>query len=351
MPKVSVIIPVYNEERYLAECLDSILHQTLTDLEILCIDAGSTDSSLSLLQQYALQDSRITVLTQNRQLDAGSARNLGLEHATGQYLSFLDADDLFQEKMLEDAYQKAIQDCADVVIYAAQQLDMQTSRICQMPWSLELRNCPKQSPFSPEQMAKHLFNSFQNWTWNKLFRHDFIKANHIRFQAIQRTNDMAFTCEALALAKTISVLPKEYVRYRVGTGTSLQQTTDRSPTCFWEAYKETKARLLAAGVYETYRQSFLNAVLSGTVTNLQSVKNEASCQAIVHLIQTESDVFELDLYPRNYFYNPTDYRIFRSCQDGQYQPSHTFLSGLLGCIADHGLIYTIKYAYQKLFLR
>lgn len=351
MPKVSVIIPVYNEERYLAECLDSILQQTLTDLEVLCVDAGSTDSSPSILRSYSFQDHRIAVITGNQRLDAGSARNLGLDRASGEYLAFLDADDLFHPTMLEDAYQKAKKDNSDIVIYAAQQLDMKTGHTAQMPWSLEYRNCPKSSPFSPDQMSKHLFNSFQNWTWNKLFRHEFIKANRIRFQAVQRTNDMAFTCEALALAKGISVLPREYVSYRVGTGTSLQQTTDRSPTCFWDAYKETKNRLISAGVYETYRQSFLNAVLSGTVSNLRSVKSEDSIHAILHLIQTESDEFGIDQLPGSYFYNPSDYQTFRRCQSGQYQPDQRSHLGLLSCIADHGLIYTIKYAFRKLFLR
>lgn len=92
MIKVSVIIPVYNVEKYLEECLDSIINQTLKEIEIICIDDGSTDSSLNVLENYKKKDKRIIVL-QQQNLGAGAARNKGLDLARGKYLSFLDADD------------------------------------------------------------------------------------------------------------------------------------------------------------------------------------------------------------------------------------------------------------------
>ena len=93
-PKVSVIIPVYNVEEYLRECLDSIVKQTLREIEIICVDDGSTDNSLEILKEYAKKDNRITVITQ-KNLHAGVARNAGLAVAKGEYLSFLDSDDFF----------------------------------------------------------------------------------------------------------------------------------------------------------------------------------------------------------------------------------------------------------------
>ena len=92
--KVSVIIPVYNVEKYLRECIDSILNQTLRDLELICVDDGSTDGSLEILHEYEKADSRVKVLTQHN-MGAGAARNKGLAIATGEYLSFLDSDDFF----------------------------------------------------------------------------------------------------------------------------------------------------------------------------------------------------------------------------------------------------------------
>ena len=94
-PKVSVIIPVYNVEQYLRECLNSVIKQTLKEIEIICVDDGSTDNSLDILKEYAEKDHRITIITQ-KNLHAGVARNAGLSIAKGEYLSFLDSDDFFE---------------------------------------------------------------------------------------------------------------------------------------------------------------------------------------------------------------------------------------------------------------
>lgn len=94
MIKISIIIPVYNCEKYLEECLDSVLRQTLKEYEIICVDDGSTDCTIDILKKYAEQDSRIKVLHQKNQ-GAGVARNLGLKHAEGEYIAFLDSDDYY----------------------------------------------------------------------------------------------------------------------------------------------------------------------------------------------------------------------------------------------------------------
>ena len=114
-PKVSVIIPVYNVELYLRICLESVLKQNLKEIEIICVDDGSTDKSLDILLEYAAKDNRITVLKQEN-LYAGVARNAGLAVARGEYLSFLDSDDFFEPDMHEEMYKKAKEDGSDVVV-------------------------------------------------------------------------------------------------------------------------------------------------------------------------------------------------------------------------------------------
>jgi len=93
MPKVSVIIPVYNTEKYLRKCLDSVLNQTLSDIEIICIDDCSTDGSLAVLKEYAASDSRIKIIEFKENKGAGAARNAGIKTATGEYIGFVDSDD------------------------------------------------------------------------------------------------------------------------------------------------------------------------------------------------------------------------------------------------------------------
>ena len=120
--KVSVIVPVYNAEKYLPQCLESILSQTLKKIEIICVDDGSTDGSSRILEQYAANDCRIQhVRIENH--GAGYARNIGLLRAAGEYLFFLDSDDYIAQTTLEDAYSYAQSIAADVVAFGASYVD------------------------------------------------------------------------------------------------------------------------------------------------------------------------------------------------------------------------------------
>lgn len=302
-PKVSVIIPVFNVEKYVEECLDSLLNQTLKDIEIICVDDGSKDKSLSILEKYAAKNNRVKVMHQENQ-GAGAARNLGLQAAKGEYLSFFDSDDFFDANMLEVCTETMDKDQSDVLVYAAKQYDHATGVTTEMPWSLRIKNCPGNSPFSPHEMAGKLFNTFQNWPWNKMFRHSFVKEKSLNFQEIPRTNDMAFVCLALALANNISIVNEPFANYRVGTGTSLQQTNDKAPLSFWDAYKETKRRLTTCGKYEEFEQSFLNSVLGGTLYNLRSVKTTKAYRDILSLIKYHADdEFGFSDKPIEYYYD------------------------------------------------
>ena len=115
MPKISVIIPVYNTEQYLRGCLESVLHQTLQDVEVLCTDDGSTDASLAILQEYAAMDERVCIFQQENQ-GAGPARNMGLANAKGEYVVFMDWDDVYPtDDTLEKMYAAAKEHRCQVV--------------------------------------------------------------------------------------------------------------------------------------------------------------------------------------------------------------------------------------------
>ena len=133
MAKVSVIIPVYNVEPYLKQCMDSVVGQTLKDIEIICVDDGSTDGSLDILKEYATEDSRIQIIEQ-KNAGAGAARNNGMRHATGKYLSFLDSDDFFEPRMLEKAYDLAEKDQADFVAYKSDQYHTEKKQFVSADW-------------------------------------------------------------------------------------------------------------------------------------------------------------------------------------------------------------------------
>lgn len=271
-PRISVIVPVHNAEAHLATCLDSILSQSEKRLEVICVDDGSDDGSLGILQDYAATDKRLTVIHQDCR-GAGAARNRGLGYASGAYLTFLDSDDFFEASMLEDAADKMDEVNADIVAFGAWIFDtnLESDRLAR--WVLKSKNIPQSRPFSWRDMPDTIFNTFGNYTWNKLFRASFVKENHLEFQEISRTNDLLFVCSALVLAERIDVVDRPYVHYRMGSSESLQATNDRDPLSFFCAFKALKDFLVGRGLFSTLEKSFLDHALDGVIANTDSMKS------------------------------------------------------------------------------
>ena len=126
--KVSVIVPVFNVESYLNESLDSILNQTLKDIEIICINDGSTDNSLDILETYSKKDKRIKIISKENE-GQGVARNVGLDNAQGEYISFVDSDDFIKRDMLEKLYNKAENNDLDLVMCKVSSFDNETHEV------------------------------------------------------------------------------------------------------------------------------------------------------------------------------------------------------------------------------
>lgn len=278
-PLVSTIMPVHNTERYLEQCLDSVLNQSLKDIEIICIDDSSSDSSRSILDAIAAKDSRVTILTQDHK-GAGAARNLGMQHAKGAYYSILDSDDFFELNMLAEAVTKAQKTDADIVVYGAWLYDEVRESNRQAHWILQTDLLPQAEVFSAEELAPYLFNVFGNYTWNKLFKADFIKKNNITFQEISRTNDLLFTCSALAKASRISTIDRCLAHYRVTNSTSLQTTNDRDPISFVHAFQAFYEFLETNSLIQKFEASYLNHFVDGICSNADSMKTISGLEAI-----------------------------------------------------------------------
>ena len=115
MPKISVIIPVYNTEKYIKKCLDSVINQTLNDIEIICVNDCSSDNSLLILKEYAKKDDRVKLIDLPQNQGAGDAKNAGLKIAQGEYIGFVDSDDYIDLNYYEELYKKAKENDADIV--------------------------------------------------------------------------------------------------------------------------------------------------------------------------------------------------------------------------------------------
>ena len=198
MIKISIIIPVYNAERFLEESLKSILNQTLSEIEIICVDDGSKDHSAEIIKKFQLMDDRVKLLTQENK-GGGAARNRGMREAIGEYLLFLDADDFFESDMCFQSYPKALEKNADIVIFKANQYDTKQKMYFPLECACRSQYFEK-DVFCYKDNPDRIFNSFHNYTWNKLFSHEFINKHNLKFQELHRTNDLLFTCSALVFA-------------------------------------------------------------------------------------------------------------------------------------------------------
>lgn len=307
-PDVSVIIPVHNTRRYLPQCLNSAAFQTLPNVEIICVDDFSTDDSYDYLEERAALDKRIKVFHADVNLGAGHARNIGIDHANGRYLYFLDSDDFIEPTILEHAVALADKENSDVVPFKAVRFHTAKRTKKEEKAAFRKENFPHEGTFSAEEMSDRLFNSFLTWAHNKLFSASFIKDKGIRFQEIFRTNDLLFTYTALSSAERITPLDEVGINYRVGQSDNSQSTNYRHPFDFCKAFLALRAFLEKEGRLQMFDQSLKNSFAGGALYNVNSI-GDPTVQANLRacLIEELFPKFGIDRMGEEDFYRPANY--------------------------------------------
>lgn len=220
MYKISVIIPVYNVENYLKRCLDSIIGQTLKDIEIICINDGSTDSSLQILQEYAKNDSRIKIINQeNKGLSV--TRNNGIEIAQGEFIGFVDSDDYISDNFFEELYKSAIKNNADIAVSGIKRV---SSR-----YNVDML------VFKTEKTAENFKDKIvlcnvpdYCHVWNKIYKAPLLKDTQIRFVPDRLYEDIPFTPQILFAAKKIVTVPETYYYYWRGSSSIIKKGGQKS---------------------------------------------------------------------------------------------------------------------------
>ena len=258
MKRVSVVMPVYNVRPYLSECLDSLLEQTERDIEIICVDDGSTDGSAELLSEYATKDRRIRVVSNHHQ-GAGAARNCGIALADGEYLSIVDADDVFAANMLETAADHADEVRAEITIFRHNRIDHRTGRLFDLPPMSAQSKYPTKPVFCAKDISTVSGNwmmTVYGWTWDKLFRTSFIREHMFRFQVQPVFNDMLFTYLAVGLAKRIAYLPTALMWQRINRPDSTTGKVDRYWHFLFSALLALQSHFNMHGIYESNRYEF-----------------------------------------------------------------------------------------------
>lgn len=211
--KITVVIPVHNAEDYVAECLDSVTGQTLRDMEIICIDDASTDSSLRICSSAASEDDRIVVLHLDENVGAARARNEAISRATGDYLAFIDADDWYpDDRALEKLYRAAVESGADIVGGSLSEFDSNTNEV--------ITDYSGRGHLEAYQFTAEGFVDYADWQndlgWIRfIYRRSFLIENDVTFPPLTRHEDPVFLVRAMLAAGRFYAIPDIVYRYRI----------------------------------------------------------------------------------------------------------------------------------------
>lgn len=272
---VSVIVPVYNAETYLVQMLVSLAAQTLRNIEVICVDDGSTDGSCAICERFAAADSRFKILHQTNS-GAAVARNRGIDEARGRWLFFADADDFCRPDMLAGMVARGDALDAEIVVAGRYVVDVGRPRGCS---EVQLPECFSKDTGVVDRTSPG-FNVFSGpgfAPWNKLYNADFVRRAGLRFHQTPSTDDVFFVLATLLTAKRIALTPVAYYYYRMSIPASQIGQADKTPTNFIVALREV--RELVAACEEKVQREFYAAAISSCFANLMLRRTKAGRDA------------------------------------------------------------------------
>lgn len=267
MAEVSIVIPVHNVEKYLDVCLNSVIMQTFKDFEAICINDGSTDNSLEILEKYAKFDKRIKVISQeNKGLSA--ARNTGVAAATGKYLTYVDSDDWLSPIMLEKFLQNIKKTKSDYVFSNICTYDMQKQTFIQVEFEFPIKHkCFCEKDIEPEDYFKIYTSAYA-----KLFRYDFIK--NFKFPEGLIFEDTPYHSECFLSAKKIYSDPNPYYFYRTQRKGSIIESHDLRYLDIFKIAELQKNIFKKHNKFEKYKNHLLLIQMKGILQKIVKTDKE-----------------------------------------------------------------------------
>lgn len=264
-PKVSVIIPVYNVEKLLPQCLDSVLNQTLKEIEVICVNDGSPDNSQSILEAYARSDSRITILKKENG-GLSSARNYGMQRAKGEYIGFVDSDDFVERDMFQKLYERGVETESDIVVGNLCLYDHKTKEISEYR-DLQLYLFLKNKVFRAEDYPEFIRNIA---AWDRIYRRSFLESSKVLFPEGRVYEDAPFTMQTVMLADRISVIPDILYYYRKNEGNSItdrEAKNERYKKDFLEVNRQIRDFFATIPISDEIRKEYLTYFMLNAIVH------------------------------------------------------------------------------------
>lgn len=268
--KISVIIPVYNVEKYLVECLDSVINQTFTDIEIICVNDGSTDNSLVILENYANKDSRIKIISQENK-GVSCARNTGIAFSNGKYIYFIDSDDYLELDALNKLYNLAEDNSLDLIMFKLLNFNDEDGKkynqyYYDMPYLKHLVG----DIFDYNDMKDDIF-SLNVTVYTKFFKRELISESEFLEGCI--FEDTLFLVDYIFDAKRIMFLD-EYLYFRRIRQGSIIFSASKQHVDIIRIYNNILEKIKALNIYEYYKHDLFNRKFSGIYNRYSKVKSE-----------------------------------------------------------------------------
>lgn len=273
--KISVIMPVYNIEKYVSEAVNSILSQTFSDFELIILDDKSIDNTLNIAKKFAQKDDRIRVIELEEHQKQGVGRNIGIQEAKGEYIMFLDGDDIAEKTFLEKMYAAITRSESDIAMCKFRTLDDKTKKITETHPFGAIKDLPKdlaEQGFTYKDIKKQLF-TIPNIVWNKIYKRDFILENHLELPAvITMCEDIIFGINATVRAKKIVYVDENLLLYRINRPKASSGGRDEAYFDNFTMYDILSQNFKDLGIYEEIKKYFITDAIYTLIWFLGRIK-------------------------------------------------------------------------------
>lgn len=305
-PKFSIIVPVYNVEQYIDECLNSILNQTLQDFEVICINDGSSDNSLEILNSFAKNDKRFIVISQENQ-GQGVARNNALKIANGEYIVFVDPDDWIEKNMLEEIYKTFKTTNTNVIEFNYKKYNetSKNDKAISLAQHIKKNHSYKlksNGSYNIKNLKKMLLYKIRLYPWVRAYSNSFLKNIGAIFSPTKRGEDQLFAFIVLFNAEKIQYLDKILYTYRIRKGSAINSVSTKSMGVFKNC-KLLKDYMINHNFYNEYEQSFKKYrlhILSHNYNFIDSENKEKYISMCKEILNKEEFTVMMKTTKRNY---------------------------------------------------
>lgn len=269
MPKVSVVVPIYNVEKYIKKCMDSLVNQTLQEIQIIFVNDGSTDESGNIAKEYASKYPNKIIYLEKENGGLSDARNFGMRYAEGEYIAFLDSDDYVENTMYEEMYNKALQENSDYVE-------------CDFLW--EYPDKTKKDKRNSYNNKKEMLTNVRVVAWNKLIKREILEKNNISFPKGLRYEDIEFTYKLIPYLNKVSYVDKEFVHY-VQRNNSIANVQNERTAEIFTIFDNIIKYYQEKGFYEEYKEeleySYSRILLCSSLKRICKIKDSKTRKKLI----------------------------------------------------------------------